>query len=116
MWKQEDDIIHDGWLTSAKRKYSEVVSVARSNWEKNKKQDTRIGKNVYASWIKFWESKKFQKLSFIQRSNRRSGIDGSFSTHTSGSASHRLVATRLVSCIMQFSQDFLNLKNKIVVL
>ncbi|XP_074335987.1 uncharacterized protein LOC141673154 [Apium graveolens] len=64
VWKQEDDIIHDGWLTSARRKYSEVVSVARSNWEKNKKQDTRIGKNVYASWIKFWESKKFQKLKF----------------------------------------------------
>ncbi|XP_074328062.1 uncharacterized protein LOC141665973 [Apium graveolens] len=95
VWKQEDCIINDGWLANARRKYSEVISVAHSNWEKNKKEDIRIGKNIYVGWIEFWKYEEFQKLSLIQKNNRHSEVDGLHSTHTSGSASHRLLATRL---------------------
>ncbi|KAK1394552.1 hypothetical protein POM88_013608 [Heracleum sosnowskyi] len=93
-WKQSDAVIYKGWLTNARRKYSEFVSVARSNWERYNRRDNRISLNVYLSWVEFWRTENFQKKSSIQKSNRRSGVDGRPSTHTSGSASHRTVAAR----------------------
>ncbi|KAK1374060.1 hypothetical protein POM88_030253 [Heracleum sosnowskyi] len=93
-WKQSDAVIYKGWLANARRKYSEFVSVARSNWERYNRRDNRISLDVYLSWVEFWRTENFQKKSSIQKSNRHSGVDGRPSTHTSGSASHRTVAAR----------------------
>ncbi|KAK1402955.1 hypothetical protein POM88_002560 [Heracleum sosnowskyi] len=101
VWRQSDAIIYKSWLSSARTKYSEFVSVARSNWEYYNRRDNRIGLNVYLSWVKFWETETFKKKSLVQKNNRRSGVDGP-SRHTSGSASHRLVAARLKR---QFKRD-----------
>ncbi|KAK1365365.1 hypothetical protein POM88_040926 [Heracleum sosnowskyi] len=90
-----------GYNWNARTKYSEFVSVARSNWEYYNRRDNRIGLNVYLSWVKFWETETFKKKSLVQKNNRRSGVDGP-SRHTSGSASHRLVAARLKR---QFKRD-----------
>lgn len=51
--------------------------------------------NVYLSWVEFWKTEEFKKKSTTQKNNRRSGDDGRPSTHTSGSASHRVVAARM---------------------
>ncbi|KAK1354065.1 hypothetical protein POM88_047321 [Heracleum sosnowskyi] len=93
-WKQSDAVIYKGWLANARRKYSEFVSVARSNWERYNRRDNRISLDVYLSWVEFWRTENFQKKSSIQKSNRHNGVDGRPSTHTSGSASHRTVAAR----------------------
>lgn len=69
--------------------------MARFNWEYHKKRDNRIGMKVYLSWVEFWKTSNFQTKSLIQKSNRRSGVDGRPSTHTSGSASHKTLAARL---------------------
>ncbi|KAK1384726.1 hypothetical protein POM88_022461 [Heracleum sosnowskyi] len=89
------DIIYSAWLASARRKYSELVSLARGKWEYHKKRDDRIGMNVYLSWVEFWKTEDFKTKSSIQKGNRRSGVDGHLSTHTSGSASYKKVAARL---------------------
>lgn len=94
MWRQSDAVIYQGWLANARRKYSEICSVAHSAWEKCEQPDKRISMDVLSSWIEFWETPKFQKKSKTQKNNRSSGVDGNLSTHTSGSASHRTVAAR----------------------
>lgn len=95
MWRQSDAIIYQGWLDYARRKYSELVSNARSYWENHNKRDNRVGMNVYLNWVEFWKTEEFKKKSTTQKNNRRSGDDGCPSTHTSGSASHRVVAARM---------------------
>ncbi|KAK1367979.1 hypothetical protein POM88_034071 [Heracleum sosnowskyi] len=70
----------------------EVIKKIRGN---------RIGLNVYLSWVEFWKTEDFQKKSLIQRGNRRSRVDGPL-RHTSGSASHGLVAPRLIGFIIPF--------------
>ncbi|XP_074380847.1 uncharacterized protein LOC141721694 [Apium graveolens] len=94
VWRQSDKIIYDGWKDCTRNKYSELVSVARSNWEKYNRRDKRIDKNVYLKWVEYWKILKFQTKCVIQKKNYRSGVDGHPSTHTSGSASHRTVAAR----------------------
>lgn len=100
MWRQSEAIIRKGWLANVRRKYSDVVCEARADWENHEQPDNRIGINVYLSWIEFWKTPEFKKKSTIQKKNRCSGVDGRPSTHTSGSASHRTVAARLVSWSM----------------
>ncbi|KAK1373174.1 hypothetical protein POM88_029367 [Heracleum sosnowskyi] len=90
------------WLANARRKYSEVVSIARGNWENHNRRDNRIGLDVYLSWVEFWRTEDFKKKSSIQKSNRSSGVEGRPSTHTSGSASHRTVAARVK---VQYKRD-----------
>ena len=97
MWRQPDAVIYQGWLGNARKKYSELLSVAHSGWENGEEPDRRIGQNVYLKWIEFWQTPEFQKKSTIQKNNHSSGVDGSLSTHTSGSASHRTVAARWVN-------------------
>ncbi|KAL8108987.1 hypothetical protein AgCh_025181 [Apium graveolens] len=94
VWRQSGTIIYDGWKDCVRKKYSELVSVAHSNWEKYNRRDKRIDKNVYLNWVEYWKTPKFQTKSIIQKKNHRSGVDGRPSTHTSGSASHRTVAAR----------------------
>lgn len=89
VWRQSDAIIYNDWLANAKRKYSELVSNARSHWEYHNKRDNRVCMNVYLSWVEFWKTTEFKKKSTTQKNNRRSGDDGLPSTHTSGSASHK---------------------------
>lgn len=100
MWRQSDAIIQKGWLDNVRKKYSEVVCLAHADWEKHEQPDNRIGMDVYLSWIEFWNTPAFKKKSVTQKNNRRGGVDGRPSTHTSGSASHRTVAARLVSSSM----------------
>ncbi|KAK1405012.1 hypothetical protein POM88_004617 [Heracleum sosnowskyi] len=57
---------YEGWLANARKKYSELVSNARSDWEKNK-QDNRIGMNVYMSWIEYWRTPEFQEKTVAAR-------------------------------------------------
>ncbi|KAK1352048.1 hypothetical protein POM88_053762 [Heracleum sosnowskyi] len=102
VWRQSDAVIYKGWLANARRKYSEVVSIARGNWENHNRRDNRIGLDVYLSWVEFWKTDDFKKKSSIQKSNRCSGVDGRPSTHTSGSASHRIVAARVK---VQYKRD-----------
>ncbi|KAK1375605.1 hypothetical protein POM88_031798 [Heracleum sosnowskyi] len=102
VWRQSDAVIYKGWLANARRKYCEVVSIARGNWENHNRRDNRIGLDVYLSWVEFWKTDDFKKKSSIQKSNRRSGVDGRPSTHTSGSASHRVVAARVK---VQYKRD-----------
>ncbi|KAK1382200.1 Glutamate receptor [Heracleum sosnowskyi] len=66
-----------------------AIAIVRYN-----RRDNRISLDIYLSWVEFWRTENFQKKSSIQKSNRRSGVDGRPSTHTSGSASHRTVAAR----------------------
>ncbi|KAK1359813.1 hypothetical protein POM88_044287 [Heracleum sosnowskyi] len=102
VWRQSDAVIYKGWLANARRKYSEVVSIARGNWENHNRRDNRIGLDVYLSWVEFWKTDDFKKKSSIQKSNRCSGVDGRLSTHTSGSTSHRIVAARVK---VQYKRD-----------
>ncbi|KAK1379848.1 hypothetical protein POM88_026592 [Heracleum sosnowskyi] len=74
VWKQSDAVIYKGWLANARRKYSEVVSIARGNWENHNRRDNRIGLDVYLSWVEFWRMDDFKKKSSIQKSNRCSGL------------------------------------------
>ncbi|KAK1387558.1 hypothetical protein POM88_015736 [Heracleum sosnowskyi] len=53
---------------------------------------------MWLSWIEDWKSPEFQTKSKIKKSNRRGGVEGDGpypGTHTSGSASHRLLSSRL---------------------
>ncbi|KAK1362808.1 hypothetical protein POM88_038369 [Heracleum sosnowskyi] len=95
VWRQSDAIVYKGWLDNARRKYSELVSTARSYWENYNKRDNRVGMNVHLSWVEFWKTTEFKQKSAIQKSNRRRGVGGQPSTHTGGSASHRTVAARM---------------------
>ncbi|KAK1363398.1 hypothetical protein POM88_038959 [Heracleum sosnowskyi] len=83
------------WLASARRKYSELVSLAHGKWEYHNKRDDRIGMNVYLSWVEFWKTEDFKTKSSIQKGNHRRGVDGHLSTQTSGSTSHKKVAAHL---------------------
>ncbi|KAK1354708.1 hypothetical protein POM88_047964 [Heracleum sosnowskyi] len=66
VWRQSDAIVYKGWLDYARR-----------------------------NWVEFWKTTAFNQKSAIQKSNRRSGVGGQPSSHTSGSASHRTVAARM---------------------
>ena len=63
MWRQSDAVIYQGWLGNARKKYSELLSVAHSGWENGEEPDRRIGQNVYLKWIEFWQTPEFQKKS-----------------------------------------------------
>ncbi|KAK1373884.1 hypothetical protein POM88_030077 [Heracleum sosnowskyi] len=59
--------------------------------------NNRIGHDVWLIWIENWKTLEFQAKSKIKKSNRKGGVEGDVpsGTHTSGSVSHRLLATRL---------------------
>lgn len=97
VWRQPDNVIFAAWLKSAAQRYTDLRSNARRDWEKGK-LNNRIGQEVWLCWIEDWKSPEFQTKSKIKKSNRRGGVEGDGpypGTHTSGSASHRLLSSRL---------------------
>ncbi|KAK1373880.1 hypothetical protein POM88_030073 [Heracleum sosnowskyi] len=97
VWRQPDNVIYATWLKSAALRFTDLRSNARKDWE-NGKMNNRIGQDVWLSCIENWKTPEFQAKSKIKKSNRKGGVEGDVpypGTHTSGSVSHRLLATRL---------------------
>lgn len=97
VWRSElsEEVVYDAWLSSARLRYSEICCSARRAWEENRTRNNRIGRDVWLSWVQYWNTPSFKEKSEIQKKNRRSGVDGHPSTHTGGSASHKVHAARL---------------------
>ncbi|KAK1362156.1 hypothetical protein POM88_046630 [Heracleum sosnowskyi] len=97
VWRSElsEEVVYDAWLSSARLRYSEICCCARKAWEERSKRSNKIGSDVWVSWIEYWKTPSFKTKSEIQKANRRSGVDGHPSTHTGGSASHRVHAAHL---------------------
>ncbi|KAK1366437.1 hypothetical protein POM88_041998 [Heracleum sosnowskyi] len=96
VWRQPDNVIYAAWLKGAALHFTDMRSNARKDWE-NGKMNNRIGQDVWLSWIENWKTPEFQAKSKIKKSNRKGGVEGDVpypGTHTSGSVSHRLLATR----------------------
>ncbi|KAK1368171.1 hypothetical protein POM88_034263 [Heracleum sosnowskyi] len=97
VWRSEisEEVVYDAWLNSARLQYSGICCSARRTWEENRTRNNRIGRDVWLSWVQYWNTPSFKEKSEIQKKNRSSGVDGHPSTHTGGSASHKVHAARL---------------------
>ncbi|KAK1368587.1 hypothetical protein POM88_034679 [Heracleum sosnowskyi] len=90
-------LIFVAWLKGVALRFTDLRSNARKDWE-NGKMNNIIGQDVWLSWIENWKTPEFQAKSKIKKSNRKGGVEADVpypGTHTSGSVSHRLLATRL---------------------
>ena len=93
------------WKTKASLSYSQYVFNMR-NPKRNKtnKKPSHVTEEVWASWKEKWNSEDFKKISSQNKVNRRNGVPDAPArpTHTSGSASHLKIASKLVSFVLFF--------------
>ncbi|KAI3790956.1 hypothetical protein L2E82_04417 [Cichorium intybus] len=98
-WEEQDNKkVRTAWKTKASVAYSQYVFNMRNpKRNKNKKKPTHVSENVWASWWLKWNSDDFKKISDQNKVNRRNGVPDAPArpTHTSGSASHLKIASKL---------------------